>query len=82
MPAPPTDQKAAPRILWISSPIGLGRVNRDLAVAAEIRKKIPSVSIHWLAVNPVRFVLEGIGEQIHPLSNALLDETSHFFISP
>jgi predicted glycosyltransferase len=78
MPAPPTDQKAAARILWISSPIGLGHVKRDLAVAAEIRKKIPSVSIHWLSVNPVRSVLEGIGEQIHPLSNALLDESGHF----
>ncbi len=78
MPTPPTDQKSAPRVLWISSPIGLGHVKRDLAVAAEIRKKIPSVSIHWLSVNPVRSVLEGIGEQIHPLSNALLDESGHF----
>jgi pimeloyl-ACP methyl ester carboxylesterase/predicted glycosyltransferase len=78
MPAAPADQKAAPRILWISSPIGLGHVKRDLAIAAEIRKKMPNVSIHWLSVNPVRSVLEGIDEEIHPLSNALLDESGHF----
>jgi pimeloyl-ACP methyl ester carboxylesterase/predicted glycosyltransferase len=72
------DKKNVPKILWISSPIGLGHVKRDLAIAAEIRKKLPGVTIHWLSVNPVRSVLEGLGEQIHPLSDYLMDESGHF----
>ncbi|KKK93018.1 hypothetical protein LCGC14_2697070, partial [marine sediment metagenome] len=71
-------QEENPRILWISSPIGLGHVKRDVAIAEEIRKKIPKLTIHWLAVDPVRSFLEAIGEEIHPLSDALVNESSHF----
>ncbi len=71
-------QDEHPRIMWISSPIGLGHVKRDLAIAAEMRKKIPDLTIHWLSVDPVRSFLEAIGEEIHPLSDALWNESSHF----
>lgn len=67
-----------PKILWISSPIGLGHVKRDLAIATEMREKIPDLTIHWLCVNPVRSYLEGSGESIHPLSESLMDESKHF----
>jgi len=67
-----------PKILWISSPIGLGHVKRDLAIATEMREKIPDLTIHWLCVDPVRSYLEGTGESIHPLSESLMDESKHF----
>ena len=77
-PSPPRQHDKNPKILWISSPIGLGHVKRDLAIAAEMRKKMPDLTIQWLSVDPVRSVLEAIGEQIHPLSDALWDESGHF----
>jgi UDP:flavonoid glycosyltransferase YjiC (YdhE family) len=53
-------------------------VKRDLAIAAEMRKKKPHLTIHWLAADPVRSHLEAVGEQVHPLSKALWSESSHF----
>ena len=67
-----------PRILWVSSPIGLGHVKRDLAIAEEMRKKIPGLTIHWLCDDPVRSFLEGVGEEVHGLSDALWDKSGHF----
>ncbi|MFH1294061.1 MAG: alpha/beta fold hydrolase [Pseudomonadota bacterium] len=67
-----------PKILWISSPIGLGHVKRDLAIAQEMREKMPNLIIHWLCVNPARSFLERMREKIHPLSDALWDESGHF----
>ena len=77
-PSPQRRHEGPPRILWISSPIGLGHVKRDLAIAEEMRKKMPDLNIHWLCVDPVRSFLKGVGEEIHPLSNALWDESGHF----
>jgi pimeloyl-ACP methyl ester carboxylesterase/UDP:flavonoid glycosyltransferase YjiC (YdhE family) len=71
-------QKDAPRILCISSPIGLGHVKRDLSIADEMRKQMPGMIIDWLAIDPVKSCLESFGEHIHPLSNALRDESGHF----
>jgi pimeloyl-ACP methyl ester carboxylesterase len=71
-------QKDDPRILWISSPIGLGHVKRDLSIADEMRKQMPGMIIDWLAIDPVKSCLESFGEHIHPLSNALWDESGHF----
>jgi len=65
------------RILWISSPIGLGHVKRDLSIANEIRKQIAAIEIDWLAMDPVKSALENLGEHIHPLSRALHDECVH-----
>jgi len=70
--------KSAAKILWISSPIGLGHVKRDVVIANEIRKTMPDLTVEWLAINPVRTYLENIGEKIHPLSDFLRDESSHF----
>jgi len=77
-PGPATAQEGAARILWISSPIGLGHVKRDLVIADEMRKQKPGLSIDWLAIDPVRTYLENNGERIHPMSKFMLDESGHF----
>ena len=77
-PSLQTNKRDSFRILWISSPIGLGHVKRDLAIAEEMRKEIPGLTIHWLCVDPVRSFLEGAEEEIHRLSDALWDESGHF----
>ena len=65
------------RALYISSPIGLGHAQRDVAIAAELRKLHPDLEIDWLAQNPVTRVLEARGERIHPASALLSNESSH-----
>jgi pimeloyl-ACP methyl ester carboxylesterase/predicted glycosyltransferase len=65
------------RALYVSSPIGLGHVRRDLAIAAELRKRLPELEIDWLAQEPTRAVLERAGERVHPLSRHLLGEAAH-----
>jgi pimeloyl-ACP methyl ester carboxylesterase/predicted glycosyltransferase len=70
--------RARHRALYISSPIGLGHVRRDLAIADELRKLHPDLEIDWLAQQPVTKVLEARGERIHPASAALASESGHF----
>ena len=65
------------RALYISSPIGLGHAQRDVAIADELRKLHPDLEIDWLAQNPVTRVLEGHGERIHPASAHLANESGH-----
>jgi predicted glycosyltransferase len=65
------------RALYISSPIGLGHAQRDVAIAAELRAIHPDLEIDWLAQHPVTAVLEGLGERIHPLSAELASESAH-----
>ena len=65
------------RALYISSPIGLGHAQRDVAIADELRKLRPDVEIDWLAQHPVTTVLESRGERIHPLSAELASESAH-----
>ena len=65
------------KVLYISSPIGLGHARRDLAIAEEIRVANPDVQIDWLAQDPVTRVLEAGGERIHPASRHLASESSH-----
>jgi pimeloyl-ACP methyl ester carboxylesterase len=65
------------RVLYISSPIGLGHAQRDVAISNELRKLVPDVEIDWLAQNPVTKVLEGKGERIHPASAELANESRH-----
>lgn len=67
----------ARRVLYISSPIGLGHAQRDVAIADELRKLHPDVEIDWLAQHPVTKVLEVRGERIHPASAALTSESAH-----
>jgi pimeloyl-ACP methyl ester carboxylesterase/predicted glycosyltransferase len=65
------------RALYISSPIGLGHAQRDVAIADELRKLHPDLEIDWLAQHPVTKVLEAAGERIHPASRWLANESSH-----
>ena len=66
-----------PRALYISSPIGLGHAQRDVAIARELRRLQPDLEIDWLAQDPVTRVLEGEGERIHPASAHLANESRH-----
>ena len=70
----PPDQK---RVLYVSSPIGLGHAQRDVAIARELRKLVPGVQIDWLAQDPVTRVLTAAGERIHPGSRLLASESAH-----
>jgi pimeloyl-ACP methyl ester carboxylesterase/predicted glycosyltransferase len=66
------------RALYVSSPIGLGHVRRDVAIADELRALHPDLEIDWLAQHPVTAVLERRGERIHPASAELAGESAHF----
>jgi pimeloyl-ACP methyl ester carboxylesterase/predicted glycosyltransferase len=65
------------RALWISSPIGLGHVRRDLAIADALREHHPDLQIDWLAQHPVTRVLSSAGEAVHPASRYLASESAH-----
>ena len=65
------------RALYLSSPIGLGHAQRDIAIARELRKLHPDLEIDWLAQHPVTKVLEENGERIHPASMSLASESAH-----
>ncbi|HET7482538.1 MAG TPA: alpha/beta fold hydrolase [Actinomycetota bacterium] len=65
------------RALLISSPIGLGHAQRDVAIARELRALVPELQIDWLAQDPVTRVLESEGERIHPASSHLASESRH-----
>jgi pimeloyl-ACP methyl ester carboxylesterase/predicted glycosyltransferase len=66
-----------PRALFVSSPIGLGHAQRDVAIARELRRLHPDLQIDWLAQDPVTRVLEAEGERIHPASAHLANESRH-----
>ncbi len=65
------------RALYVSSPIGLGHAQRDVAIAEELRTLHPDLEIDWLAQHPVTAVLQARGERIHPASAFLANESSH-----
>jgi pimeloyl-ACP methyl ester carboxylesterase/predicted glycosyltransferase len=65
------------RVLFVSSPIGLGHARRDLAIADELRKLRPGLQVHWLAQHPVTELLERHDEVIHPASALLASESGH-----
>ena len=66
------------RVLYVSSPIGLGHARRDLAIADELRLLRPGLEVHWLAQHPVTELLERRSELIHPASAFLASESGHF----
>ena len=66
------------KALFISSPIGLGHVQRDLAIARELRKLHPDLAIDWFTVDPAAAYLEREGERVHPITRRLANESSHF----
>ena len=65
------------RALYVSSPIGLGHAQRDVAIADALRARVPGLEIDWLAQAPVTTLLERRGERIHPLSAQLAGESPH-----
>jgi predicted glycosyltransferase len=65
------------RVLYVSSPIGLGHARRDLAIARELGKLRDGVQIDWLAQEPVTTFLAGVGERVHPASAQLSSESQH-----
>ncbi|NUT39547.1 MAG: alpha/beta fold hydrolase [Thermoactinospora sp.] len=65
------------RVLYLSSPIGLGHARRDLAIARELRALHPGLRIDWLAQDPVTRALEAAGERVHPASRWLAGESAH-----
>jgi pimeloyl-ACP methyl ester carboxylesterase len=66
------------RVLYVSSPIGLGHARRDLAIADELRQLRPGLEVHWLAQHPVTELLDRRSELIHPASGFLASESGHF----
>jgi pimeloyl-ACP methyl ester carboxylesterase/predicted glycosyltransferase len=65
------------RVLYLSSPIGLGHARRDLAIARALRERHSDVQIDWLTQHPVTTVLERAGERVHPASRWLTNESAH-----
>lgn len=65
------------KVLYLSSPIGLGHARRDVAVARALRERHEDVQVDWLAQHPVTRVLEAAGERVHPASRWLASESGH-----
>ncbi len=72
-----TRRGSARRILWLSSPIGLGHIQRDLAIARKLRETHPDATVEFLAADPARRVVEVAGERLHPATDLLLNESAH-----
>jgi predicted glycosyltransferase len=64
-------------VLYLSSPIGLGHAQRDVAIARALREHHPDVQVDWLTQHPVTRVLEAAGERLHPASAWLANESAH-----
>jgi pimeloyl-ACP methyl ester carboxylesterase/predicted glycosyltransferase len=65
------------RALFVSSPIGLGHAQRDIAIAQELQRLQPDLAIEWLAQPPVTLMLEEHNLRIHPASRLLASESKH-----
>jgi pimeloyl-ACP methyl ester carboxylesterase len=65
------------RALYVSSPIGMGHVRRDLAIADELRAVHPDLEIEWLTQHPATELLVERGERVHPASRRLASESAH-----
>ena len=76
-PAPRPRRTARRRILWLSSPIGLGHIQRDLAIAKKIREISPDTTVDFLAADPADRVVASWGERLHPATKLLLNESAH-----
>jgi pimeloyl-ACP methyl ester carboxylesterase len=66
------------RALFVSSAIGLGHVQRDLAIARQMRALQPDLEIEWFTVDPAARYLVQEGEKLHPLTTQLANESRHF----
>jgi hypothetical protein len=59
---------SGPRVLYLSSSIGLGHVSRDIAIARELRRMESDIEILWVAASPASDVLREAGETLLPES--------------
>ena len=75
---PPRRRDTVRRVLWLSSPIGLGHIQRDLAIARTLRERHPGLVIDFLAGDPADRIVEHWGERLHPASRLLQNESAHF----
>ena len=55
---------SGPKVLYLSSSIGLGHVSKDLAIARELRRLAPDVEVLWVAGHPASDVLREAGETV------------------
>jgi pimeloyl-ACP methyl ester carboxylesterase/UDP:flavonoid glycosyltransferase YjiC (YdhE family) len=76
-PARPARRSSERRILWLTSPWGLGHVQRDVALAQRLRELYPDAVIDFIAGEPARRVVEVTGERLHPATDLLLNEAAH-----
>ncbi len=56
------------KVLYVSGSVGLGHIERDMAIAREIRRLRPGTEVHWMAGGPARRVLRLKGETVLPQS--------------
>jgi pimeloyl-ACP methyl ester carboxylesterase len=70
-------RRSHPRALYVSSPIGLGHAQRDLAIARAMRELRPDLEVVWLAQHPVTQFLQAAGETVHPASKLMANESAH-----
>ena len=81
-PAPPESRPARRtaqrRVLWLSSPIGLGHIQRDLAIARALREINGDVTVDFLAADPADRVVQAWGERLHPATRHIVNESAHF----
>jgi pimeloyl-ACP methyl ester carboxylesterase/predicted glycosyltransferase len=76
--AKPPARTSRRKILFLSSPIGLGHIQRDLAIAKALRAQYPDVTVDFLAADPAERVVRHLGERVHPATRLLLNESAHF----
>jgi pimeloyl-ACP methyl ester carboxylesterase/predicted glycosyltransferase len=84
---PPAAERKAPpararrssqrRVLWLSSPMGLGHIQRDVAIGRRLREIHPDATVDFLAGSPADRAVEAWGERLHPATRLLLDESGH-----
>jgi pimeloyl-ACP methyl ester carboxylesterase/predicted glycosyltransferase len=76
-PSRPAGRTARRRILWLSSPIGLGHIQRDLAIARKLREIYPDATVDFLAADPADRVVKAWGERLHPATKLIVNESAH-----
>jgi len=62
------------KILYISGSLGLGHITRDLAIAKELRKRVPGLELSWLAAHPASVLLKDEGENLLPEAEFYADD--------
>jgi pimeloyl-ACP methyl ester carboxylesterase/UDP:flavonoid glycosyltransferase YjiC (YdhE family) len=76
--SPPRPRRGSERrVLWLSSPVGLGHIQRDIAIARALRDLRPGTTVDFLTANPADRVVAHHGERLHPASALLLNESAH-----